>query len=154
MRIIVYFAVEVVIVAICLLGVVAWEESAATLARPKVPPSSLKQSALPVSDPDIVPAPRMRLFSRPARLRKPFVVLAAIKGADGQSVQLDLPPELELVGDLGASQPVKTAAGQPFARVSWVVVAPQEGTFKIRATLTDGTVADEVIRVYCSTGLE
>jgi hypothetical protein len=90
---------------------------------------------------------KLRLFARPGVVKKPTVVSAYMKGADGQTVKLELPPELRFASSSQAEQPVKAEPGKPVAQVSWGVIADKPGSYKVKATLTDGTVAEEIVRI-------
>jgi hypothetical protein len=94
----------------------------------------------------VIQSSKMRLFTRPAVVNKEFVVSAYMRGADGQNVKIELPPEMTLV-DTKQEQPVKTEAGKQVAQVSWIVKCSKKGDYVIKATLTDGTKAAEPIRV-------
>jgi len=83
---------------------------------------------------------KMRLDARPAKMDRPFVITATTKGANGQTVTLDLPPELTLVSG-SPGQVIKEEAGKP-GTTSWVVKGKKVGTFKVKTTLGDGTVAE------------
>jgi hypothetical protein len=89
---------------------------------------------------------KLRLFARSSKVNKPFVVSAYLNGVDGQTVKLQLPPELQLLSP-SAEQRVKQEAGKPMAHVSWTVKGSKAGLYKVTALLSDGTTAAEHVRI-------
>jgi hypothetical protein len=92
------------------------------------------------------PRSQMRLFARPAAPNRPFVVTLYLKDADGQTVRLELPPGFQLVEGV-LEQRVATETGKKIAAISWTVRAVETGEFNIKAVLSDGTVAEESMKV-------
>jgi hypothetical protein len=88
---------------------------------------------------------RVRLFSGPATVKKPFVLTAYVKG-DNQKVTLQLLEGLTLAKGQQAQQVSKVGAGQDYAVLSWLVEAKKPGKYPVKAVL-DGNAAEESVNV-------
>jgi hypothetical protein len=89
----------------------------------------------------------LRLFARPAKVSRPFVVTAYIRGAAGRKVRIDLPPELSLVAGQKVEQEAREVPGKGYAQVSWVVRSETSGTFRVKAQLEGSRGVEEAITV-------
>ncbi len=87
---------------------------------------------------------KMRLLPRPARVDRPFALSAYTKGAKGQIVKLEYPGLTLVTGP--ESQTVKEEEGKAGV-TTWQLKAAKEGTYKVKATLGDGTVAEDAVVV-------
>lgn len=90
---------------------------------------------------------KIRLFTGPAKVNRPFIATAYVKKGDGQNVKIKLPSGVKLHGNSQASQPVKTEPGKDYAQVSWRLVADKAGEYLLEAELDDGAKAGEKANV-------
>jgi hypothetical protein len=90
---------------------------------------------------------QMRLFARPSKVDKDFVVTAYIKDADDNNVTLSVPSEIELKDT--ATKTVKTEPGKKIATVSWKVRGKKIGDYSLKAVLNDDkkTTAQEPVSI-------
>jgi hypothetical protein len=87
----------------------------------------------------------IKLLARPAKLGQEFSATAYTEAADGKTVKLEVPAELELIST--AEQKVKKGPVKGFEMTAWRLRAKKEGFFKVKATVAGGKTAAEVVNV-------
>ena len=90
---------------------------------------------------------KIRLFTGPAKVGKPFVATAYIKKGDGQNVTMKLPAGVKLCGAPRAPRPSRRRPARTTAQVSWRLLADKSGEYVLEADLDDGAKASDKANV-------
>jgi len=92
---------------------------------------------------------KMRLFVAPRIMeKKPFTVTAYVKSTDAnQTVTIKLPQGLTLVAGEKAERSIGKIGPQGFATVTWRVVAPKAGEYKVQTDAPNIGIATEIANV-------
>jgi hypothetical protein len=104
------------------------------------------QAAPRQTTPHVKPT-HLRLFTRPACEKRPFVVTACVSGLAKRKVWLELPPDLSLAPGEAREKETEVQPGRSFATVSWLVISSKNGDFVLRAHL-GSIVVEETARVF------